>query len=421
MHYSITEYGLIRRLRDFSDAANSLTELYLPDSAFDALRNFVTENEADAVMLFFLQKGRECIRVKNYVGLLETRDGTQLEILPKAATVGQARHLLLRMLRHLRHSPFRPVESARLEANRLPLWEIFITLFLDEVTPVVTRGLQTFYVAQTASQRFLKGKLELAEQLRQNPFHAERMVTTFDEQTANLAPNRLLKSALERVQPRSGTVANQSRIRQLLFAMDDIPASDRISDDLRSLTAQNRLFAHYQPALRWAEALLTGRVFSLTPGRHLTLALLFPMERVFEDYVAAGFRRSVPEGEVVIQDSSQHLIDNHSGLRKFKLRPDILLRRQGVTTVLDTKWKRIDAAHATGNYGIDQADLYQLYAYGKKYDATELVLIYPATEQFQKPLDLFGYDETLHLRVVPFDLSLPLDEAVSAILMKDER
>lgn len=421
MTLAITEYGLIRRARDFPAAVNSLTELYLPDAPFEALRNFVTENEADAVLIFFLQKGRECIRVKNYVGLLETRDGTQLEILPKAVDVRQGRKTLLRMLRYLRNSPFRPVDSAWQGPNPLPLWEIFITLFLDAVTPVVTRGLQKSYVAQTASQRFLKGKLELAEQLRQNGFHAERMVTTFDELTANLPPNRLLKSALEFVQKRAQTIPNQSRIRQLLFAMTDIPASERLADDWRAAATQNRLFAHYQPALQWAEALLSGRAFGLRPGRHLTLALLFPMERVFEDYVGAGFKRYVTDGEVTLQESSQHLIENHGGGRKFRLRPDILLRRNDLTTVLDTKWKRIDGTNTGGNYGIDPADLYQLYAYGKKYGAAELVLIYPATDQFRQPLDLFGYDETMHLRVVPFDINQPLEEAVLTVLRNEER
>ncbi|GAB3906697.1 McrC family protein [Larkinella knui] len=420
MTHSIAEYGLIRRTRDFPDFPNSLTELYLPDGTFDALKNFVTENEDDAVMTFFLQKGRECIRVKNYVGLLETRDGTQLEILPKAAEADQARTALLRMLLHLRNSPFRSSRSVRLGTNRLPLWEVFIALFLDEVTPLITRGLQRSYVSQTANQRYLKGKLELVAQVRQNSLHAERMVATFDTHTANLPANRLLKSALQFVQTRARTVANQSRIRQLVFAMEDIPPSERIQDDWRAVTASNRLFEPYQPALRWARALLSGRAYGLSPGRHLTLTLLFPMERVFEDYVAAGFKRYVTDGEVVIQESSQHLIDNHSGLRKFKLRPDLILRQNGKTTVLDTKWKRIDAANTAGNYGIDQADLYQLYAYGKKYGASELLLIYPATEQFQKPLDLFGYDETMHLRVVPFDVHLPLREAVLRILMNHE-
>ncbi|MGA0560693.1 McrC family protein [Larkinella sp. VNQ87] len=420
MLFSITEYGLIRRARDFPGAVNALTEIYLPDRAFDALREFLTESEVDAVLFFFLQKGRECIRVKNYVGLLETRDGTQLEILPKAATAGEGREILLRMLRHLQNSPFREIQSARLATSRLPLWEVFITLFLDEVVPVVTRGLQKAYVPQTENQRFWKGKLEYTEHLRRNTYHAERVVTTFDEQTTDLPANRLLKTALTYVQERARMVPNQSRIRQLLFALDDVPPSNRIAEDFRAVATDNRLFAHYQPALRWAEALLTGRVFSLSPGRYLTLTLLFPMERVFEDYVAAGFRRYVTEGEVVLQESTEHLINDHGGLQKFRLRPDIVLRRNGITTVLDTKWKQIDAAHTAGNYGIDQADLYQLYAYGKKYEATNLVLIYPATEQFQKPLDLFGYDETLHLRVVPFELNVPLEQAVLGVMKNEE-
>ncbi|GAB3929622.1 McrC family protein [Larkinella terrae] len=420
MTFTLTEYGLIRRSRDFPDAVNSLTELHLPDAVFDALRNFVTESEADTLMTFFLQKGRECIRVKNYVGLLETRDGTQLEILPKAVDVENARKTLLRMLRYLRSGPFQSVGSVHLGAAKLPVWEVFISAFLAEVMPLITRGLQKSYVPKTNTQRFMKGKLEVATQVRQNPLHAERLVTTFDEQTTNLPPNRLLKSALEFVQSRARTVPNQTRIRQLLFAMEDIPASDRVADDLRAVATQNRLFAPYQPALRWAEALLNGRAFGLTPGRYLNLALLFPMERIFEDYVAAGFQRYVSGGEVVLQESSQHLIDNHSGSRKFRLRPDIILRKNGVITVLDTKWKRIDASNAAGNYGIDQGDLYQLYAYGKKYSATELILIYPITEQFQKPLDLFGYDETMHLRVVPFDVTLPLEEAVLGVMNNEQ-
>ncbi|GAB3259343.1 McrC family protein [Larkinella harenae] len=418
MPHAITEYGLIRRSRDFPDGINSLTELYLPDIPFDALRNFVTENEADAVMSFFLQKGRETIRVKNFVGLLETRDGTLLEILPKAADAGRARATLLRMLQHLGNNPFRFIDSVWLGTNRLPLWEIFITLFLDEVTPLVTKGLQKSYVSQTSNQRFIKGKLELAAQIRRNSVHAERMVTTFDEQTTNLPANRLLKSALAFVQKRARTIPNQSRIRQLLFAMEEVPFSERIAEDLLAVATSNRFFTHYQPALRWAEALLTGRAFGLVPGRHMTLSLLFPMEKVFEDYVATGFKRYITDGNVTIQEGTEHLIANHGGSRKFRMRPDIVLRQNGKTTVLDTKWKRIDATNAAGNYGIDQSDLYQLYAYGKKYEASELVLIYPATDQFQEPLDLFGYDETMHLHVVPFDINLPLETAVLSVMTR---
>jgi 5-methylcytosine-specific restriction enzyme subunit McrC len=142
--------------------------------------------------------------------------------------------------------------------------------------------------------------------------------------------------------------------------------------------------------------------------------LLFPMERVFEQYVTAGFRRAGVE--VQVQHSSAWLIDDHNGMPRFKLRPDLIIRHNNQTIVLDTKWKTLDATDHTGHYGIDQADLYQLYAYGKKYNATDLVLIYPAHEQFREPLQLFGYDASLRLRVVPFDLDKPLNDTVALLL-----
>ena len=117
-----------------------------------------------------------------------------------------------------------------------------------------------------------------------------------------------------------------------------------------------------------------------------------------------------------VQESGAWLIDDHQGTPRFRLRPDLMLRHNDRIIVLDTKWKLLNADDKTGHYGIDQADLYQLYAYGKKYDAAELVLIYPAHNQFRQPLQLFGYDADLRLRVVPFDLDKPLNQEVAALL-----
>lgn len=424
--YTITEYGLIRRSADFPGSPDTPAELYLPDADFDSLKALAAEPEADPVMTYFLQKSRECIRVKNYVGLLETHPGIQLEILPKITdltlpgTTDEANKtqlsILLRMLRQVRDSPFRQLGSARMAANRLPLWEVLITAFLDEVTPVIAQGLQQAYKTLEANQTFLRGKLQLTQQLRHNACHAERFAIEYDERTVDVAPNRLLKASLLYVADRARTLTNQSRIRQLLFALDDVPTSLRIADDLRLARADNRLFARYASVMRWADVLLTQQSFSLSNGPYLSLALLFPMERVFEEYVAAGFRRVVPADELAIQESSAHLVDEHAGAPKFKLRPDIVMRRNGQTIVLDTKWKVIDGSNTAGQYGIDQADLYQLYAYGKKYNAGELVLIYPANARFRQPLAIFGYEPTLQLHVVPFDVLNPLEQEVEKLV-----
>jgi 5-methylcytosine-specific restriction enzyme subunit McrC len=93
---------------------------------------------------------------------------------------------------------------------------------------------------------------------------------------------------------------------------------------------------------------------------------------------------------------------------KFRLKPDIVINHG--TIIADTKWKILDSDKT--HQGVAQADMYQLYAYGKKYKdprCEDLYLIYPKSEQQAhetcysfSPLDCDITDLKLH--VIFFDL-----------------
>ena len=57
------------------------------------------------------------------------------------------------------------------------------------------------------------------------------------------------------------------------------------------------------------------------------------------------------------------------------LKPDILIEAAGRRFVLDTKWKQLSDEGTRGGVGID--DLYQLYAYTRRYKCRRSVLLYP--------------------------------------------
>lgn len=394
----------------------------VPEAVFQALRRFVfADEQADGLLTFSLQKGRELIQVRNFVGLLPLPGHTQLEILPKVGQVATTRPLLLKLLRHLRYSPFRTLPSGHTRAIQLPLWEVFISTFLDTVEPLVQQGIQHAYVSVDRNERFWKGKFQAVRQQRENAWHAERLAVTYDCLTADVAANRILKTALVYLNGETTNPVILRRIRQLRWALDDVPETESLSDDLRIIRRSSRLFLRYDAALRWAEALLQGRGFGIKTGQMPSLSLLFPMERVFEDYVAYGIRAYWPDtDDVRVQESSAYLVDEHVGAPKFKLRPDILIRHKDKAMVFDTKWKQLKGQElgsnsGTSNYGIDQADMYQLYAYGKKYAAEDLFLVYPANETFQKPLPVFGFDAMTRLHVVPFDLTNSLVNEVEKL------
>ncbi len=413
MHqFTATEHAILRKITDFPDAVSSVAELFLPDSAFDALKTLALTGRAEHILTYFVQRGHETLRLGQYVGLLEV-PGVRIEIRPK---IGD----LAAMLRHVRNTPFRTLPAVHSQSARLPLWNVFVSAFLTAIEPLVRAGLQSAFVTVEENERFIKGRFQPARHLRQNLFHAERIAVAADYRTMNTAPNRILKTALCYLHPQTTSASNQIRLRRAMAAFETIPLAVNLTADWQRVGSENRQSASYTNALAWAKALLTGQTLGLKPGSQLSLSLLFPMQRVFEEFVAAGFRRYWPgPGAVSTQESSAHLIDNHREGPKVNLRPDMLIRQpDGSTLVLDTKWKRINGHESglppgPGTYGIETADLYQLYAYGKKYGASDLFLIYPANNTFREPLPVFMYDPDTRLHVVPFDVTKPLADGIS--------
>ena len=120
-------------------------------------------------------------------------------------------------------------------------------------------------------------------------------------------------------------------------------------------------------------------MFSSTDGSR---ALLFPMEKVFESYVGRQMKKVLgPKGwEVILQDHGHYLFTEPQ--KQFALRPDIVCTKGDRTIIMDTKWKRL-IDNEWKNYGISQADMYQMYAYSKKYRTPEIWLLYPVNDEMR--------------------------------------
>ena len=71
----------------------------------------------------------------------------------------------------------------------------------------------------------------------------------------------------------------------------------------------------------------------------------------------------------------------------FQLKPDIVIRRERkVLAVADTKWKLL-CDEPKKKFEMTQADMYQMYAYQKRYGAPRALLIYPAHDNLGSLVD----------------------------------
>lgn len=415
-HLVIREFGCIVQGKE----ALSLSKerIQVPHSAFTYLRNLLDDplqtQPYNQIFNLTVRQGVEVLCVQNYVGVLQTPCGLQIEILPKiyhandhADSDEHTRKTLLKMLGALQQAPFKIVHETSLMPSSMPLLEIFFGYFLSLVNHLVKKGIVRDYITYEDNQPFLKGKLLTAMQLKKNIIHKERFYVSYDEYETNRPENRLLKSALLLVNKLSKSLQNQKLCNELLFLFEDIPASKDYKTDFTQCKTERSL-VHYQDSLAWCKILLQNQNPVSSIGALPSLSVLFPMERIFEDYVAAMLIKNHPDWKIKTQVSTNYLVSNHNESKIFRLKPDLMIDDGEQVWVADTKWKLIDQTNRDKKYNIAESDMYQLFAYGHKYlkdkPQRRVILIYPRTDRFTKPLLPFVFDEGYQLEVLPFDL-----------------
>lgn len=376
------------------------------------------------------------VQVTSFVGVIRTPDGFQIEVLPKIGKVmnggvAEARQLLIEMLCCLQIFRHIQTDKAKISAARMPLLEVFIAEFLRTVEHIVKRGLRSDYSSRQDNLFALRGKLLMAPHLRQNLYRADRFFTEHDEFSTDRPENRLLHSALRRVLILSASQANQQLARELQFVFAEVPVSTQPRIDFQQMRL-DRGMGYYADALAWARIVLNEESPLTGSGGHQAPSLLFPMEAVFEAFVAKHLGRQLARPLVLKTQARTHHLVRHREQSWFQMKPDLLIHAADRDTlVLDTKWKLVDSkkANGTDKYGLSQSDFYQLQAYGQSYldGHGDVVLIYPKTTSFDGPLRVFDFPKSQGLRlwVIPFCLTskralLPAEDAFPRAHFKEE-
>ncbi len=404
--FSIIEYQAFSK-EDLQDIFKEKAK-----SFYKELEDFAKNNES---LLGF--KNKNTLKAKNYVGIIQTKSGV-LEILPKCVNlnsykdkehksstiskekllkaydltqISQAKAdenfygedfkfdpkvLLINMLKTLKNSPFKKSQISSLQIAKMPLFEVFITMFLDEFDSVHKKGLMRFYVNSKENRVFLKGKLLFNEHIKQNLIHKERFFTSSDEFILDIAPNRLIKSTLNFL--KSKTSLNKFKIIKAMQMLDEVEFSTNYERDFSFKISRH--FNYYENLISWCKIFLLHHSFTPIQGKKEAFALLFPMQKLFEDYVAYMFKLANPTECIKTQSSGKYLVSKNDE-NCFMLKPDLCIKDK---MILDIKWKIPDDSEDEKKHGIAQSDLYQMFAYACKFKIHNIKLVYPLCERTMK-------------------------------------
>ena len=391
---------------------------------FKELRSFILKQEEDglndsvpfdelkieetsACMKLSADKyGREVLTVKNYVGTIMLSSGTTIEILPKIyreqdeGCRKKARMLIVKMLQTCGLMKYKSFQEADLALEEMTIFEIYIRIFLDEVYKLYQRGLKSGYVKNQENERFFKGKLLFSQHVKYNFAHAERFFIEYDEFNVNRPENKLIKTTLEFLRRKTSLDANKRDLRRLSMVFDEVERSNSVDADFQKCTG-GRNMKEYEGILNMCKIFLKGYSFSTYSGKHNTTALLFPMEKLFESYVAKKLQEKLIGYNVSSQKRGKYLFDEP---KMFSLRPDIYVEGQGKTILLDTKWKLLND-NAKENYGISQADMYQMHAYYSRFENVKaIILLYPTVEGQETKCYSWSWNKTENIFAITLDI-----------------
>lgn len=374
---AVREFGLLLNGGDKS----SIDCQSIPSKAFEwLLVNGQSKNQESVDLIKVKKQGRSiALQVINYVGVLETPCGTRIEILPKISEKEDnqtATKVLLKMLSTVHKLNMHRFENSSLQTLKRPLFEILIGYFLKDVSDVIKKGIRSQYTRVQDRKPYLKGQLQTSKQINQRPGCLNSFHIAYDEFSPDRAENRLIRSALSQVMKWSKNSDNLRLGSELQFALDDIPHSENHALDFRQWSNERSLI-HYRTVKLWCELILSYQSPVSLSGQHNGISMLFPMESLFERYVAIKLGKSLSHSlKLKTQASSCSLVTHtpRSGKPQewFKLKPDIVVSEKNSHEpfyVADTKWKRINEKLATAKhkYGISQSDMYQMFAYGQNY------------------------------------------------------
>lgn len=394
----VREFDTITGNTDFE---NDEKYKYLDAAVFDDLVEFIHEfsgddENADALDFMRISYKRnvgDVITIKNYVGLIQMNNGYQVQVLPKIsfdsgedAGNKETKRIFLKMLKSMKDFPSKVFNDASLKVDRMNIYEIFINMYLQEVRQLVKRGIKSAYVGQEDNLKFYKGKLLTSQHIKTNIAHKERFYVAYDEFYPNRPENKLVKATLLKLQKLTTSAENSKEIRQLLTVFEMVEPSTNYTKDFSQVKI-DRNTKDYEMLMQWSKVFLLNKSFTTFSGKNTSRALLFPMESIYESYVAQQMKKVLgPAGwEVSRQDKGYYLFMEPR--RQFALRPDIVCKRGDRIVIMDTKWKSLINSERA-NYGISQNDMYQMYAYSKKYKTSEIWLLYPLNDEMRDRADI---------------------------------
>ena len=327
----------------------------------------------------------------------------QLEVRPKER-IGLGRMLFL--LGYAGDQGFR--EDSVSAVDETDLWSALAESLAQLANRALSRGVLQGYLNVDESLRTVKGRIRISDQISRRPGMLVPLEVSFDEFTEDIAENRILRAALQRMSQVPGVRPDVlSRLRQLtgkLAAVTRLQAGAPLP-----AWRASRMNVRYHAALRLAELILHNASAEAGDGKQKSASFVVDMSSVFEDFVGLALREAMTAfpGEMRLR---------YNALLTEAVRDsDRIVVRPGAVHLLGGRPLMVYHAkyQAASDVGASlSGDHYRMLAYCTSLRVPTAWLVYPGAGEIKLRRIL---NTDIDIVEFPLDLSQPPSEILASV------
>lgn len=396
MKRTLFEYDKWVKVENSTTLFHSLKSIW-GQRNFTVLTDELEENETEKNDQPFLRFSNNEIRANNYVGFIQTANDL-VEIYPKVFrnTPDKDKN---DMLRHIFFwfnycskwkFPFSQTQLDRFSIDEFP--ELIINLIANQFLETVSMQPLTMYQPVEEVMQTPRGSINfkryIANSLVSGNF--QNIECDYEPFLFDNKVNRVIKYCSRLLMNQTKRPENIQMLQKVVFILDEVEDIPCNSYEVENITL-NSFFEDYNKVLDSCKLILNQQLYSSNNYDFSQWCLLFPMEYIFQDFVA-GFLadKFSDDWKVEYQKSNEYLSSNP---KAFNMQHDIFLTSKTADrrkVIIDTKYKLRSSDFKTEiKKGIVQSDLYQMTSYAFRRGCTDNLLLYPNITDYLNVPDIF--------------------------------
>lgn len=271
------------------------------------------------------------------------------------------------VLRIAGHLPARLTEAATPAEAGWGIVDVIALALAASAEKIIGHGLTKAYHERRFRSPPLPGTIDTREHLSRHAARPDRLVTVARRLTSDIDRNQAIAAATTTLLRLPLRPLARLRLRRVAAALSSVSVP-AVSPRSVELLLGHRRQARYDGVLRLCALVLGGGTIAASGDQVSGASVLFPMTRVWEDFVGAWVRHGHPGARTV----NQYGFPLVSGQSTLTVSADVVVldRADAPVELFDAKYKAVSEMPSAG-------DIYQMVTYCERLRLDRATLVYP--------------------------------------------